>query len=141
MPADDPGQGAVPNGVGDVGLDVLRRDGVRDAGCHSEEGADPVEGLPRAVDDLPVAQQQDLLPRHVPVQIAQLLPVAAEPAVVPERRPPGGDPLRLEPDGGREVRFRLEARLHSRWIRSGGSVRAHRAGWQAVRVESVGLSK
>jgi hypothetical protein len=72
--------------------DVLPGDLADDAGLDAEEGADPVEGGGRLIDEQPVTEHEHLLAREQRERVVELLTVPAEPGVVPERRPPGRDP-------------------------------------------------
>jgi hypothetical protein len=78
-------------------------------GLDPEEGADPVEGRGRLVDQQPVADDQHLLAREERERVRELLAVPAEPLVVPERRPAGRDPLLLLGAGADEIADRLQA--------------------------------
>ena len=54
---------------------------------HAKERADLVQRLARRVDQILVAEHVDLLAREQSVEVRELLAVATEPPVVPERRP------------------------------------------------------
>ena len=86
-----------------MGGHVLARHLRDDPGPHAQEGADRVERQPRRVDQVPVAQDEDLLPREQPEQPLKLLAIPAEAGVMPERRPARRDPALLGRARGREV--------------------------------------
>ena len=81
------------------------------AGLDAEEPADAVRRLPGRVPEVAVADQEHLLAREQPVQVVELLAVAAEGGVVPEVRPARGDPLGLAVERRREVRLGFQARV------------------------------
>jgi hypothetical protein len=56
-----------------------------------EEAEDPAQGPGRGVDQLAVAEDQHLLARDHREQEFQLLPIPAQPGVMPERGPAGAD--------------------------------------------------
>ena len=93
---------------------VHERPGVprRDLGDHvlgdPQEPRDPVERGARVVDQGAVAEHQHLLARDVLEEVGELAAVHPEPAVVPERRPPGVHAPRLAGAGLHDVRARLE---------------------------------
>src|ERR1035438_7604669 len=70
---------------------------------NAKEGADGVQRLGWRVDQRPVPEHQDVLPREQRVQLLQLLAVPAEPGVVPELGPASGDPAVFVRAGRDEV--------------------------------------
>ncbi len=99
----DQGNSPVAGGALRVGGHVLARHLRDDPRPHAQEGADLVERQRRRVDQVPVAQDEDLLPREQPEQPLQLLAIPAEAGVMPERRPARRDPAVFGRARGREV--------------------------------------
>jgi hypothetical protein len=92
-----------------VGGDVLPWYLGQHTDRHAEERADLIQGMRGLVDQPAVAQYKDLLPREERKQVLQLLPVAAEPQVVPEAGPAGRDPALLLAAGADKVGDGLQA--------------------------------
>jgi hypothetical protein len=101
------GQRDVRGGAFRMGGDVLPRHLLDQAKLDAEEGADPVEHLGGRVEQLGVAEEQDLLPGEQAVQVLELLAIPAEPDVVPERRPAGRHPAVFLRASAEEVADRL----------------------------------
>ncbi len=90
--------------------DVLARHLGDQALLHAEERADAIERGHGLVDQLTVAEQQDVLPGEQSEKVLQLLAVPAETDVVPEGRPARGDAARLLRAGADDVADGFEPR-------------------------------
>ena len=106
--ARQPGHRPVGQRTARVRGDVLPRHLGDDPPAHAEEIADLVERRRRCVQQRAVAQDAHLLPGEPQEQVLQLLGVAAEPRVVPERGPPGRGPGVLLGAGADEVADRFQ---------------------------------
>ncbi len=102
-------QHGVELAVGGPAGGVGRRDARHHAGVDAEELEDPVEGVLLVVDQLLVAQHVHLLAREDAEQVLELLAVAAELEVAPERREAVVGTPAFQAAGGEEVSFGLEA--------------------------------
>src|SRR4051794_5240061 len=105
---DDPAEGFGPQPGADEPTRGVGGDRADPALLDAEGGGDGAEGLDRAADEREVAQYEDAVPVDVREEVGQLLAVATEPSVVPERCPAGADAILLGAAGGQEVRLGLE---------------------------------
>jgi hypothetical protein len=74
----------------------------------AEEGADPIQRGGGPLDEVPVAEDQHLVAGEGVEQMLQLFAVPAEPDMVPEVRPPVGDPPLLGLARAHQVADRLQ---------------------------------